>query len=393
METLEQDLREYVWGLVWVLGPNQSSVSMAISIGVDGIVFLWGPISLHRNFIETEKGLIVPVEPSTICRQGEIECHFTNQTPCNLHEEPLSPESRLLISSRALRENPNCGTTVQDAERCVADALQPPGTYRAAYVPDGITASITAGRYATMTIGKTWKKREGRTYKDSIVGRLQFETTDMMPYLRLRVGLEVSLCTGNARRTTLWDTLCLAFANVPCSHPIGDVVCVNHCLNKLANINSPLGAVQLPTREKVLHAVKLLAETGVRDDTFLRVWWPHGQVDLVYVVKATWVQMLEDTDLTSAWAVGSLQCLECEMDKNSHQEVSRRREESYGTFNKYSRRQGPICRSPYLVRKHSYGREKDFGHRGQGGRGRCDNTGAREANRDCPKKTRITWST
>lgn len=94
-------LSDYVRGPVWVLGRNKSSVAMALSIGVDDVAFLWGPIAIHENMIETEKGLIIPIERSSICREDEVECHFTRQKPSHLHEKCLSAESRLLIGSRA----------------------------------------------------------------------------------------------------------------------------------------------------------------------------------------------------------------------------------------------------------------------------------------------------
>lgn len=98
-------LSDYVRGPVWVLGHNKLSVVTALSISVDDIAFLWGPIAIHENLIETEKGLIVPVEQSSICQEDEVECHFMCQMPSHLHEKCLSAESRLLITSHQLHHN------------------------------------------------------------------------------------------------------------------------------------------------------------------------------------------------------------------------------------------------------------------------------------------------
>lgn len=43
-----------------------------------------------------------------------------------------------------------------------------------------------------------------------------------MLLLRMAVGLEVSICTGNAERVTLWEALCLCHIGSFCGHPVGD---------------------------------------------------------------------------------------------------------------------------------------------------------------------------
>jgi hypothetical protein len=60
--------------------------------------------------------------------------------------------------------------------------------------------------------------------------------------LKLKVGLEISTCTGNAQRVTLWDSLRLSHAKVNgqaasifqtgetlCKHDIEDKDCIHSC--------------------------------------------------------------------------------------------------------------------------------------------------------------------
>ena len=52
------------------------------------------------------------------------------------------------------------------------------------------------------------------------------EEVDMKPYLKLHVGLEISACTGHARRVTPWESLCLAI-KVTCGHESGSLDCLS----------------------------------------------------------------------------------------------------------------------------------------------------------------------
>lgn len=160
-------LSDYVRGPIWVLGPNTSSTSLAISIGVDDLAFLWGPTLIHDSMIKTEKGSIVPVNPSQICRENEIESHFTRKIPCGgqLHQKLFSPECRLLIGSDNFKEIQNCMLTVEGARDRVARDLQIPGAYPKAYASDGYTFSANSRKYATLTFGKTCKKRTGNAQR------------------------------------------------------------------------------------------------------------------------------------------------------------------------------------------------------------------------------------
>lgn len=180
---------------------------------VDDFSFLWGPIWLVDSMIRTERGFIVAVEPSNTCKKEEIECHFGTEIPrCHIRKT-LSATSRILIGSNhhIYTVNRDCPTIVESVEDWVASELQLLGTSASGYDSGGYTLGANAGKYATATLNKSWKKRPGRTQKDVLFDPFKLDSTDLLPHLKLKVGLEVSICTGNATRTTLWDALCLSF--------------------------------------------------------------------------------------------------------------------------------------------------------------------------------------
>lgn len=192
--------------------------------------------------IETEEGLIVPVKPSPICRENENRVSFHAQNPPPSLPKPLSPECRVLIGSHAFEENPNCLTMGERPKNKWPMSYKSPvripwicswlarqrveldsggwlnlgvmswvwvQTFNLLSHSDGYTIGANAGKYATVTFKKAWKRRPDWTQKDILLNWFKCESTYLHPYLKLNVGLEVSTCTGNATRTSLWNALCL----------------------------------------------------------------------------------------------------------------------------------------------------------------------------------------
>lgn len=148
------------------------------------------------------------------------------------------------------------------------------------------------------------------------------DSTDLLPYLKLNLGLEVSLCTGNASRTTSWDALRLSSVGrnkdglVLCDHPIGDVDCVVSCWDTTAD-SRPRVLDRRSLRQKVVETVTSLSDTDVGPDGVLRVWWPYSDEQLVYGISkktSPWLRILKDNHKRSTWAVWPMKCLGFKMD-------------------------------------------------------------------------------
>lgn len=98
------------------------------------------------------------------------------------------------------------------------------------------TLSVGRGKHVTGTTGKTWKKVAAITQKDVLKQPCRKGNTPLMRLLKMSIGLEVSICTGNAERATLWEALCLchiqqngSFSQLACGQPVGDQSCVSLC--------------------------------------------------------------------------------------------------------------------------------------------------------------------
>ena len=75
----------------------------------------------------------------------------------------------------------------------------------------------------------------GLDQEEILIERCQVEAIDLLPYLKLNVGLKVSICTGNASRRTLWDAVCFSFAardeagSFFCDYHVADFDCAVRC--------------------------------------------------------------------------------------------------------------------------------------------------------------------
>ena len=316
-------LKDFISGPSWVLGSATSAAKLKLSIDVDDLNFLWGPIWLLDSSIRTRKGgFIVAVNDA---QKGEIECHWTRELLPSRVPISFTPSTRLLIGSNPglFHTNRDCQTTIASVEDNLAGRLQAAGALNSQIVSDGYSASLGGGKYVTATLGKTWKKHPGTTQKEIILEKCKFESVDILPYLGLNVGLEVSMCTGNASRRTLWDVLCICFAKpndsgfIFCNHPVGSLDCVAQCCGRKsqASTNTVDNIPRVSSRERVIEAMVLLASTGFGADRKFRLWWPFTEPHSTFELPTKnnkWTRLMKDTPRASTWAVFSDKCLEFE---------------------------------------------------------------------------------
>lgn len=172
--------------------------------------------------------------------------------------------------------------------------------------------------------------------------------------LSVRAGLEVSACTGNARRITLWEALKLMFvvknaADLPgkshCNHPLGDPRCVLECWQQKPDKyskNSKLTPERWQPSDLenlyfhlIKNAIKNLGDTGLNHKGDLQAWWSFSDTPTVpktLVIpqegktgsKAKWMQILKNRQGCAAFAALSNRCLEYNgTNKSKNEEVAR----------------------------------------------------------------------
>jgi hypothetical protein len=204
-----------------------------------------------------------------------------------------------------------------------------PGVSKDYYESDTFSIQAAGGYMITAGASVSVKRRPGTRLKSRIVEYCRDPNVDLIPILRLRIGLEVSVCTGNAQRISLWEALRLANvffgstssiqSRIPevaaCSHQIGDTLCVQECW---VRSDGPKPITNKDARAYILTAISNLQFTGLDKDNALHLWWPFTQEPNTLPIQETstgehnWVHMLKDSRDSATFAVMSPHCLEYE---------------------------------------------------------------------------------
>jgi hypothetical protein len=228
---------------IWVFqcGDDMSNQGMYLSTSLEELTDLWGPSwRLFRNAepdhiqsIEIGNGCIIPwstskatddvtVVPDTI--GSEVYCHWVFSLDWNSDEVErfqqdldrkyfLESDTFLIGVPNGLRINPDCNPSREEmiwkkTRLEESEALHPPNTSYSRRDKDGHTVAVTANIPVAGSHGHSWtyKRQEGMSWKSALVER--WPNKRCMPgELENFSGLEVSLCTQNARRVRLLSLL------------------------------------------------------------------------------------------------------------------------------------------------------------------------------------------
>lgn len=336
---------------VWVFGTSRASDPASLSITVKQFAELWGPaFAIPRNgdfstliALKVDGGVIHRVD-ATESSSGEIPMHFVPTTsmrkeilrggrcsdhmlysstngetiPDHLQAFPSTaqliighptpstttttntvveqlPSHKVVVSgseSQLLTINEACKLDVHRFGRDNVHKLQPLGTRAEFYVPDEFQAGFNAGQYVTVGYQRVWRRRPGITYKSTLLQYCSNPNAKISPILSLQVGLQFSICTGNARRISLWDALVL-------SHP-----------DQADELKAMRDAGDSLSLASYIHQ---LAQTGMDERGHLQLFWPFkpGIPDVfeLDVGAPSWTQMLKETRSSTCFALMSSQCL------------------------------------------------------------------------------------
>ncbi|KAI9726954.1 MAG: hypothetical protein M1828_000302 [Chrysothrix sp. TS-e1954] len=217
---------------VWVLQDSrnwQDSAELYLSTDVETFADIWGPLwSVKRN--DSDEGVlgyrvglgsIVPWptnDEKSKLTESEIFCHWSESDLTVVHShDSLKVASRLLIGAATLteqttsqlKENPMCSTRTGEIIQQLRSThrVEEMGTSaEERYLAEEcVTAQFG---YSGISLGgqRTYKRRCGVFLKQAICEEWQNNSSGRNPaILEHYIGLEVSFCSGNARRRRLKD--------------------------------------------------------------------------------------------------------------------------------------------------------------------------------------------
>lgn len=223
-------------------------------------------------------------------------------------------------------ENSKCGLDFKAFLRDKSHRIRIAGTADARYLPESYQMNFTAGKYVGVGGGKTFKRRPASTMKHRIVEYCSKPIASLKQILELRVGLEVSACSGNAQRISLWHALMMAYGkNVTrpevCEHGAYDPACAKTCwgialpdsLPDFGDLNEVPHTLldsdwTKESKEFISGLIGELSLTGLLDDGELHCLVPPCQV-LTKAENPEWIALLKDTERSACFAILTDRCL------------------------------------------------------------------------------------
>lgn len=355
-------LKDFVGGPAWVLGKDQPEVpttGLKVSLTVEDLQQLWGPVWLMGGpgdegvFIRTEAGYIIPLPRHMQSDQSleEIECHWSSSYTGYETDNPiqLRSSSRILIGTEpctksGLNINEGCRAQIKFLQARILPQLQPSGAHNAYHTLEGwdLTMQATLGSYVQAGGALKWKRNPARKWKTSIIEKCKYGKPNLRSLLSCNIGLEVSACTGNAHRVTLWDALRLSQTTAktdqepfsqhtespPCRHRIADPDCIKSCWTRLFSTDDIDSSVNIPPegdpkrkeylRRIIMNSIIALEDTGVDDDNNLQAYWPFTENARTHRIELSpvsggfnnWIRVIKDSRDVATFAVASQRCME-----------------------------------------------------------------------------------
>ncbi|EMD64591.1 hypothetical protein COCSADRAFT_115413 [Bipolaris sorokiniana ND90Pr] len=329
-----------------VTSPNRK---FAILTTIEVLADVWGPVWAEaKNTINpgdeqritkysVSKGCIRRVRSNAPCEvPGAIRCHWYNWAHdfrlrfSNLvtrsEELTMSVNDKLLIGTE-LRLNPNCNYTLQEYEMSYDQMMRPLGPRPSSWKLDGATLGIqiAAPKVVAFQIQGNVKKVPETTIKQFIMEKWRFEPERANPgILNSYFGLEISHCTGNARRVPLKYILLM-----PCVQEMLERQIPGWTLTQWGM--SFIKAMQVESDEAIFafwiqhpherplvgqlvrSVLDVLDSTG-KDDVGFHAAFLHGNSEHGVDIDERnneWAHLLRDTFLMATYAIVNETCLEC----------------------------------------------------------------------------------
>lgn len=306
---------------------------------------IWGPVWT----VPTEDGQIKQynVSKGVICkvrsRQNEfraVQCHWYSWTSYHRRrmsnllsrsEDLLLAEDDLLLIGGLFQQNYNCRYTLDDYEAEYGRNMGVLGTTPSYWKADSRGLSFGLSKIAGVTVSGSQKLIPQTSVKQHILDKWTNNPTRSNPgVLNQYLGLEISDCTGNARRISLKSLLLLSTVSpllerqIPAwtrtrwgSRFIAALRTTN--IQAVFAVWKDFAQYRDQIAELVCCVLEVLNTTGRGNDHFLAGFLHDGQessVSLDYG-RNDWAEVLEDSHLTGVYAVINNVCLECRLPNHS----------------------------------------------------------------------------
>ncbi|OAL40002.1 hypothetical protein AYO20_00915 [Fonsecaea nubica] len=291
------------------------------------IVDTWGPAHVIRSPESSDSmeiyGLMIGgglIKSSHSLPTGLDLFHwYHDDEGLGAEPEPFSYQETILVG--AVTVNPACPLDAQRSRRRSEKFLQDLGTARDTWIPHEIPLILQGGNFAVAQVGLTYQKLAGRTLKKELLDR--WNAFEDIRLFDLPWGLQLSLCTGVARRVRLRDLIeepVIRF--IDSLHVDGWTALKPTALTGLRSNDFLQWCDGLKDDERVcLRSVfskllKLFEHTGFdTSGNNFGVLWPEESnpylgIKISPVNSQLWYRMLKDSECCATFAIVTSLCLE-----------------------------------------------------------------------------------
>jgi hypothetical protein len=342
------DKRE-VW--VFELQPSNSrweashNRPMAILTKMEDFADIWGPVYAvpgpeNSNAIRqynVSKGIICRVKGGTqSALRNAIKCHWYTRMSWvrglamkflpPSEDYYLSPDDLLLINGDwgIMKEKTTCEYTLNQYEANYGGLLNGLGTGDSTWRWDTRSVSIGFSKIVGVSVTGIQKRIPDTPLKQKILDKWQNAERRNPHVLNQSLGVEVSHCTGNARRVAVKTILTLK----PMAHALDRqfpgwrakpwgwlfwTAISGREDSAIEKVWKDFEVYRSQMAQLICFALDLLSPTGVEESKLSVAFLNNGQeASLNLEVKMnTWALLLKDTPLTASFAIVNEKCLLC----------------------------------------------------------------------------------
>ncbi|KAI4259559.1 MAG: hypothetical protein L6R42_004521 [Xanthoria sp. 1 TBL-2021] len=322
---------------------DRKSCSKSLLARMEDLADIWGPIYAFPTstglvkYYGVSKGVIYRVKSKREnAIPGAIPCHYSSRLSfvkkkasrllANVDDLALSQNDLLLIGAE-FRENRNCQYTMSAFTKETASAMTVLGTKDSVWKTDSRGLAVGLTKYLGVTISGTQKLIPQTTLKQHILDKWKTMPSRSNPMiLNQYLGVEISHCTGNARRISLKELMI--------SKPIKPILerqipnwpqtpwgmALSKALHSpepedIVNVWKEYASNRSDIAELVCCALEVLDSTGWNEQKVFKSAVLVDNDEWAVPVPSSlnsWLVALKDTHLTSAYVITNEVCLECE---------------------------------------------------------------------------------
>jgi hypothetical protein len=336
----------WTFQLLWVVTRDSHLLDRPLSIltSIEAFADTWGPIwkvPAGKHFpncirqLNVSTGWICRTENAMSCSiEGATPCHWFNSSgglplplPQDCDSALIRENQKLLIgglNNSSLETNETCSYQLNDLETGYGLYMTPLGTATSSWTMSERQVGVSASQYIGVTLLGTQKKVPCTTQKQAIWNKWTNQPSRANPrILNSYLGVEISHCTGNARRIQLRELFAMKPVQALIGRQFPDWISSDFGLSLYKAFHSTEDTLieetwvkhcksRIQIAEIVCCVLEMLEKTGSVPGRFSAAFLNQNrELSMPLDLRLnSWAEFLEDSHLTAIYAIFNGRCLD-----------------------------------------------------------------------------------